>query len=128
MVSVLVIDDDRDFCLTLGESLEAAGYDVRTAFDGAAGVREFARLAADVVLVDMIMPGKLEGVETMGEIADLSPDVPIVVMSGGGTGGAEGYLRSAEALGACATLAKPFDRSALLSVLEKFVGAGTAGS
>jgi len=124
MASVLVIDDDRDFCTTLGESLEEAGYRVRTAFDGESGVAEFAREAADVVVLDVIMPGKMEGVETMAEICDLDPDVAVVVMSGGGMGDPESYLCSAEALGARATLAKPFERSTLLSLLERF----TSGS
>lgn len=120
MASVLVIDDDRDFCTTLGESLEAAGYEVRTVFDGESGVAEFARESADVVVLDVIMPGKIEGVETMVEICELDPAVPVVVMSGGGTGDPQHYLSSAEALGARATLAKPFERSELLALLEKF--------
>jgi DNA-binding NtrC family response regulator len=122
MASVLVIDDDRDFCCTLGESLEAAGYDVRTAFDGETGLAEFTRMRADVVLLDVIMPGKMEGVETMSELADVHPETPIVVMSGGGTGDPKNYLCSAEALGASATIAKPFERTALLAILEKVTG------
>ena len=118
MVSILVIDDDRDFCVTLGESLEQAGYDVRTVFDGLAGLKEFSRSPTDVVLVDVIMPGKMEGVETMVEISGVSPETPIIVMSGGGMGDPEDYLRSVEALGAYATLAKPFDRKQLLAILE----------
>lgn len=118
MSSVLVIDDDRDFCRTLGESLEAAGYDVRVAFDGVSAIREFSSHGADIVLLDVIMPGKIEGVETMVEISDINPDVPIVVMSGGGTGDPQGYLRSAAALGARATLAKPFEAAAILALLR----------
>jgi DNA-binding response OmpR family regulator len=117
VASVLVIDDDRTFCETLGESLAQAGHEVRTAYDGAAGVAEFAREPADVVILDVIMPGKMEGVETMIELGDLKPGVPVVVISGGGTGEPEGYLSSAKALGAAATLAKPFDRAALLAVI-----------
>lgn len=127
MASVLVIDDDRDFCRTLGESLEAAGYEVRTAFDGASGVTEFSRQAADIVLLDVIMPGKMEGVETMGEISDIAPDTCVVVMSGGGgTGDPQAYLRSAAALGARATLVKPFERAELLALLEDLLDGNTA--
>lgn len=125
MASVLVIDDDREFCRTLGESLEAAGYDVRTVFDGASGVEEFSRQAADLVLLDVIMPGKIEGVETMAEISDIDPDIPIVVMSGGCAGDPQNYLRSAALLGARATLAKPFESSTLLTLLQEVMdGAG----
>ena len=127
MASVLVIDDDREFCRTLGESLEAAGYDVRTVFDGASGVEEFSRQAADLVLLDVIMPGKIEGVETMTEISDIDPNIPIVVMSGGGTGDPQNSLRSAAALGARATLAKPFERSVLLALLEEVMDGTTPG-
>ena len=119
MVSILVIDDDQDFCVTLGESLTEAGYDVRTVFNGLAGLREFSRSPTDVVLVDVIMPGKMEGVETMVEISGVNPDTPIIVMSGGGMGDPQGYLRSVEALGAYATLAKPFERQQLLAILEE---------
>ncbi len=124
MTSVLVIDDDRDFCITIRESLETAGYHVRTAYDGESGVREFERAGADVVLLDVIMPGRIEGVETMGEIHGIAAATPIIVMSGGGgTSGPEHYLASAEALGAAATLSKPFERSELIGLLEQFTAA-----
>ena len=66
-----------------------------------------------------VMPGKMEGVETMVEISGVNPNTPIIVMSGGGMGDPHGYLRSVEALGAYATLAKPFERQELLAILEK---------
>jgi DNA-binding response OmpR family regulator len=117
------------FCETLQDCLVAAGYRVRVAFDGATGVAEFVREPTDVVIVDVIMPGKLEGVETMIEIADLKPGVPVIVISGGGTGEPEGYLTSAKALGAAATLVKPFERSALLAAVAEVVeAAAVAGS
>ena len=125
MPSILVIDDDRAFCDTLAESLAQAGYQVRSAYDGASGVAEFAREPTDVVIIDVIMPGQMEGVETMIEISEIKPGVPVLVITGGGTGEPEGYLSSAKALGAAATLAKPFERSVLLESVAGLVSGTT---
>ena len=104
---VLVIDDDPAMRGTMRRILEREGYDVREAGDGAEGLRVFQADPADVVVTDLIMPDK-EGIETIMELREQWPDVRILAVSGGGVVGADGQLADAEALGADASLGKPF--------------------
>ena len=107
MGSILVIDDDQAMRSTIRKILEREGHEVREASDGEAGLRVHRDRPADVVVTDVIMPGK-EGIETVLELREDYPDVRILVISGGGTVLAESTLSDAEALGADASLSKPF--------------------
>ena len=106
-VSILVIDDDEAMRSTVRKILEREGYEVREARDGEEGLRLFRQRAADVVVTDLIMPGK-EGIETIVELREEAPDIRILVISGGGTMLLDSTLSDAEAMGADASLPKPF--------------------
>ena len=107
MGTILVIDDDPAMRSTLRRILERDGHEVREAGDGLAGLRVFRERPTDVVVTDILMPGK-EGIETIVELREEAPDVKILVISGGGSFQVETVLDDAEAIGANASLAKPF--------------------
>src|SRR4029079_8895601 len=79
--TVLVIDDDPDVRGFIVESLEDQGYAVREAGDGREGLKEMARKAPDLVVLDFIMPG-LSGAEVASRILAKRPDQPILFVSG----------------------------------------------
>ncbi len=66
------------------------------------------------------MPEK-EGVETIREIKEQSPNMRIIAMSGGGSTGEFLYLKFAEDLGADKILKKPFDKQELLANIESLI-------
>jgi YesN/AraC family two-component response regulator len=68
-------------------------------------------------LTDLIMPEK-EGLETIGSLRRLYPQLRIIAMSGGGRGNAMDYLRTASMMGAKQTLVKPFSSEELRKALE----------
>jgi len=105
--SILVIDDDEAMRSTVRKILEREGYEVREARDGQEGLRLFRERPADVVVTDLIMPGK-EGMETIVELREEAPDARILVVSGAGTMLLDSTLSDAEAIGADASLPKPF--------------------
>jgi len=113
---ILVIDDDPAMRGSMRRILERDGHDVREAGDGAEGLRLFRAEPADVVVTDVLMPGK-EGMETIVELREEAPDVRILVVSGGGTMLGESTLSDAQALGADASLAKPFTVDQLRSAV-----------
>lgn len=117
MTSVLIIDDEPDLLAVLGDMLGAAGYAVRTAADGNAGIASYRENPADLVLMDILMPGK-EGISTQIELKQEFPDVKIIAMSGGGQIAPERYLNAASTFGARAVLAKPISRQTLLDTVE----------
>jgi DNA-binding response OmpR family regulator len=53
---ILVVDDEPDILRLVAEALEASGYDVQTAANGAEALRLAAQYAPDLVVLDIMMP------------------------------------------------------------------------
>ena len=113
ILHVLVVDDNDAIRGVVRRQLERAGCRVTDASDGDVALRCQRSDPADVLLTDMVMPGK-EGVETIREFRRLYPAMRLVAMSGGGIGDASTYLEVARAFGAAALLKKPFSNEELL--------------
>ena len=79
----------------------------------------------DLAIVDILMPGK-EGIETMGDIRDAAPMTKFIAISGGGIGHSRLPLDMAKALGADATLAKPFRPAELAETVDRVLKATRA--
>ena len=122
MNTVLVIDDDPVFCRVVQGILESAGYAVDLAGDAQSGISRFGELAPDLVIVDILMPGK-EGIATILELRETSPEARILAVTGGGNFAAADVLRIAELLGADNSLKKPFEPAALLTTVERCLAA-----
>lgn len=58
MKKILLIDDDHDIHRNLKITLEQAGYELFSAYDGDSGVKQYATLKPDLVILDYLMPGK----------------------------------------------------------------------
>jgi DNA-binding response OmpR family regulator len=110
---VLVVDDDDDIRLLLGELLRGAGYAVETAKDGRDALRTFHANPADLVVLDLSMP-ELDGFETLERLRDLS-DVPVILLTA--RGGEIDKVRGFRA-GADDYVVKPFGRRELLARIE----------
>jgi len=115
---VLVIDDDPAVCLVMQHVLERHGFEVKTASDGLSGLSRFAELNPDLVIVDILMPGK-EGIATILEMREARPEARILAMTGGGTFAANEVLRIAELIGADHSLKKPFAPAELVATVER---------
>lgn len=116
MSEILVVDDDQHVLELLREMLQLEGHDVVTAQNGRIAVDLLGARSFDLVITDLIMPEK-EGLETITDMRNLKADLPIIAISGGGRIGPVDYLATAKFVGANATLAKPFARDELLSVV-----------
>jgi CheY-like chemotaxis protein len=115
MSRVLVIDDDAQVRRMVSRILSGTGHDVVEAEDGEAGLSLLRQELPALVLTDLVMPKK-EGIETIREIRQASPETRIIAMSGSSAGL---YLHAAERLGADAVLAKPFRASELLETIDR---------
>lgn len=76
---VLVVDDDAQILRAVRTSLQARGYDVRTAPNGETALDLLATEAFDLVVLDLGLPG-MDGQEVIRRVRAWS-DVPIVVLS-----------------------------------------------
>ena len=80
---ILIVDDDRDFVEAVACSLEANGFTVLRAHDGAEGIRLAKMERPDLILMDIIMNERTEGFFTIQEIRrdPALKNVPIFVLS-----------------------------------------------
>ncbi|HEV3018420.1 MAG TPA: response regulator [Burkholderiaceae bacterium] len=119
---ILVIEDDAIMREALSDWLEGAGYCVRTAADGGAGLAAAKVATPALVVTDIQMPG-IDGALVIAQLKWRCPDVPIIAISGLFDSGHGMDARAAIALGARRTLVKPFKRDELLRVVADLIKA-----
>ncbi|MEX0611804.1 MAG: response regulator [Pirellulales bacterium] len=111
---VLVVDDDREVNSCLGVRLEAAGYEVLSAFDGEQGLATAIEQHPDAVVLDLRMPKK-DGLTMLREMRsnEVVQRTPVVVLSAN----IRDQHRALEA-GANYFVSKPYEADAILSAIE----------
>lgn len=82
MHRILVVDDELSIRRALGKALEANAYTVRLAETGDAALVDMATWAPDVIVLDLVMPGR-DGFEVLREVRTWS-EVPVIVLSARG--------------------------------------------
>jgi two-component system, NtrC family, nitrogen regulation response regulator NtrX len=114
MSKILVIDDERAIRNTLKEVLEYEKHEVDLAEDGTKGLEMFSSNSYDIVLCDIKM-AKMDGIEVLGKIEEISTDVPVIMISGHGN-----IDTAVEAIkkGAYDFLEKPLDLNRLLITIR----------
>jgi CheY-like chemotaxis protein len=104
VAEILVIDDHPGDRYIIAEALTGAGHQVRQANDGAEGLVLCRKHLPALVVTDIVMAAK-DGIETIRELRQMAPNIPILAVSG--TEHAAVYLSAVSLLGADAALAKP---------------------
>ena len=117
---ILVIDDDALVRSTIRRLLEHAEFTVFEARHGADGLSLIARQPVDLVITDILMPEK-EGIETILELRQSYPMLPIIATSGGDRTGNSDFLGMASKLGANRILPKPFRSKELLAMVGEIL-------
>ncbi len=119
MTRVLVIEDEESYREALSYMLRKEGFDVVEAPDGAEGLAEFDRAGADIVLLDLMMPG-MSGTEVCRQLR-LQSSVPVIMVT----------AREAEVdkvvgleLGADDYVTKPFSQRELLARIRAVLRRG----
>ena len=117
-MATIILADDEDIIRTLVRRvLQKAGHKVHEARDGQEALDLYPTVDADLVITDMIMPGK-DGGEAIAELIRNHPEVRIIAMSGGGRGNIASILSLASELGARRTLAKPFTLAEFMNAVN----------
>jgi DNA-binding NtrC family response regulator len=112
---ILIIDDEPNLRLVFRTSLESDGYRVAEAGDGEEALKRLQRFPADVVLLDLLMPG-LGGIEILRRIRAAGNSVRVVIITA--HGGVPDAV-SAMKLGVIDFLSKPITPEALRGVVGK---------
>jgi two-component system nitrogen regulation response regulator NtrX len=84
MAKILIVDDEMPIRRTLRDILEFEGYDVDEASDGLECISKVQKEKYDVVITDIKMP-KMDGIEALERLQILSPETPVIMVSGHGT-------------------------------------------
>ncbi|RLD69292.1 MAG: sigma-54-dependent Fis family transcriptional regulator [Bacteroidetes bacterium] len=114
MAKILVIDDEKPIRNTLKEILEYEDHQVEIASDGFEGLEKAKENTYDIILCDIKMPN-MDGIEVLEKLEELSPDVPVVMISGHGS-----VETAVEALkkGAYDFIEKPLELNRLLVTIR----------
>ena len=82
--SVVIVEDDMLLSLVEARIVEKLGYIVKAkAVSGEDAVRKIKKHQPDVVIMDISLKGKLDGIDAMNHVRDFS-DVPVIYLSGNG--------------------------------------------
>jgi two-component system nitrogen regulation response regulator NtrX len=115
MSTILIIDDEPNIRRMVGALLSAEGFTVREAADGASGAASAIDDEPDAILLDLMMPGEVDGMGTLTRLREKVPDVPVVMMSG--RAGLSDAVRATK-LGAFHFLEKPLTPEGVLLALR----------
>ncbi len=79
-IKILVAEDDENILTGLTDTLESEGYIVTSASDGLIAIEEFNKNKFDLILLDIMMPGK-SGYDVCREIRLKDQDVPVIMLT-----------------------------------------------
>ena len=111
---VLIIEDEPGLVLTLTDLLTSEGYEVESATDGLSGLRAAAEGAFDLILLDVMLPGK-NGFDVCRDLRARDVTTPVIMLT------ARGQVIDKVLglkLGADDYLTKPFEPMELLARME----------
>ncbi|MGD8492581.1 MAG: response regulator [Desulfobacterales bacterium] len=115
MEKILVIDDEKPTLSMFRLFLDAYGYRVYTAENGADGLEIFQKEKPAIVLTDIKMPG-VDGLAVLQQIKEIAPETAVIVITGHGD---TDLAEQAVALHAVDFINKPIKKEALDAALEK---------
>jgi DNA-binding response OmpR family regulator len=106
---ILVIEDEPGIVDFLDRGLRAHGFEVSAALDGIAGTEKALNEDVDLVVLDMMLPGR-GGLDVLSEVRTAKPSLPVIVLTARGE--VEDRVTGLDA-GAADYLVKPFSLSEL---------------
>ncbi len=115
MDKILVIDDERPTLSMFRLFLEAWGYRVLTAENGAEGLEIFKNENPAIVITDIKMPG-IDGLAVLQRIKDIDPKAGVIVITGHGDSDLAQRALESQAVDC---IHKPIKKEALSAALKK---------
>ena len=106
---IMIVDDEPDICDCLEQFFRSRGFAVQSAFSGEEAIEQFEQRPADVILLDIRLPG-ISGLEVLKRVKDLNPEARVIIITS--LDSPETKIE-AQTYGACAYITKPFDFSDL---------------
>jgi DNA-binding NtrC family response regulator len=83
--NVLIVDDEEDFMNTLVNRLKKRGIDVAGCSSGEKALEMMKQKIFDMVILDIKMPGGMDGIETLRKIKKIRPEAEVLLLTGHGS-------------------------------------------
>ena len=81
--NILIVDDEKDICLTLSKILSSKGYLVQTAINSDVAINTIKSKPVDLVILDVWLEGSNKnGLELLNIIKNFNPNTPVILISG----------------------------------------------
>ncbi|MBA4323366.1 MAG: Fis family transcriptional regulator, partial [Odoribacter sp.] len=82
--TILIVDDEKSICKSLGSILIDEGYEILTAGSGEEAMKVIEEDPPQLVILDIWLPG-IDGIETLKMIKSRYPQIRVIMISGHGT-------------------------------------------
>ncbi len=113
MAKILIVDDNADDRQLMSSRLASAGHEAHCVEDGKFALEGIKRFEPDLMVLDIFMPQQ-EGAETLLEVRNKYPTLPVVIVSGDGAF----YLPIMKELGASGVALKSATFDELTLIVE----------
>lgn len=119
MAQILIVDDESEMRRALRQLLEHMGHRVSEASSGQEAFKRLEEETPELILLDLRLPGGMDGLEILRQIRIQNKDLPVFVITGYPGADTPAELKSA---GATGYLAKPFHHKDLIQAINKALG------
>lgn len=119
--TILIVEDQADIRKLIRMTLEFEEYDLHEADNGAEGFRLAQALRPDLILLDVMMPGELDGYqvcEKIKKLPDLKDKIRVVLLTARGQ---QSDLEQGRKAGCDSYLTKPFSPLELIEKIEELL-------
>jgi signal transduction histidine kinase/CheY-like chemotaxis protein len=119
--NIMIVEDEPQVSRVLARQLEADGHSVQLALDSeeAQGLLVSNELLPDLILTDLIMPGRIQGHELAQWVRETYPSISVALMSGYES---ENERRQYPAVADLPFVQKPIDRERLRAIVAEAIG------
>jgi CheY-like chemotaxis protein len=82
MAKILLVEDEENVCLLYTMELEADGHEVVLAHNGKEAIEKVREHDPDLVIMDINLPEKMDGIESMSKILAEDNSIPVIINTG----------------------------------------------
>lgn len=118
MHKILIVDDEKDLASLFKEILEQEGYQAYAATDTQFAMDLATKIKFDLALIDIRLPGRLNGVELFLKLKEINPRIKVIMMTGFAV---EDLIEKALLEGAYGCIHKPFDPKRVIELIKKII-------
>jgi len=112
---ILIVDDEKNICLTLSQALEVLGAETDTALNGEEALVKLEKKEFGLILLDLRMPG-MDGMEVLRRVREIRPDIRVIILTAYGT--IESAVEAMK-LGAVDFIQKPFSPDEIRGLVSR---------